>query len=82
MLAWFALGYVVQRISRVRAVEWGIARTRGVRPRVWLATVFVEPTVAILIGTMMGAAAGVPLRRSSLAQALAPRPRSSRRSPS
>lgn len=53
-LAWFALAFVTQRMARVRAIEWGIGRTRGVKRSAWLAVVFVEPVVAILLGSAIG----------------------------
>ncbi len=71
-LAWFSLGYVIQRISRVRAVEWGIARTRGIRRRSWLATVFVEPVIAIVLGTVAGVLLGVALAAALARTALGP----------
>jgi len=57
-LAWFAVALVVQRLARVRAAEWGLARLRGLRRGRWLATVFTEPALAVLLGGVLGAVAG------------------------
>jgi hypothetical protein len=58
-LAWFAEALLVQRIGRDRAGEWGLARLRGLSRRRWLASVFVEPAVAVIAGSVIGAAIGV-----------------------
>lgn len=57
-LAWFAVALVVQRLARVRAAEWGLARLRGLPRGRWLTTVFAEPALAIVLGAVLGAAAG------------------------
>ncbi|CAN5250049.1 hypothetical protein BH09ACT1_BH09ACT1_22140 [soil metagenome] len=56
-LAWFAESLVIQRIGRARAGEWGIARLRGLPRHRWLATVFLEPSIALLSGAILGAVA-------------------------
>ncbi len=53
-LAWFALAVAIQRMSRARAVEWGIGRTRGSRRSVWLETLFAEPAIAVVVGAVAG----------------------------
>jgi hypothetical protein len=58
-LAWFAQALVVQRIARNRAAEWGLARLRGLTRRRWLASIFVEPAVAVIAGSVVGAVIGV-----------------------
>ena len=57
-LAWFAVALVVQRLARVRAAEWGLARLRGLPRGRWLATVFTEPALAVVLGAVLGALAG------------------------
>jgi hypothetical protein len=58
-LAWFAEALLVQRIGRDRAGEWGLARLRGLPRGRWLASVFVEPAVAVIAGCAVGAVVGV-----------------------
>lgn len=60
-LAWFAVALAVQRIARARAAEWGLARLRGLPARRWLGSVFLEPSVAILLGGILGFASGIGL---------------------
>ena len=57
-LAWFGVALVVQRLARVRSAEWGLARLRGLSRARWLATVFTEPALAVLVGAVLGALAG------------------------
>lgn len=57
-LAWFAVALVVQRLARVRSAEWGLARLRGLTRSRWLATVFTEPALAVVLGAVLGALAG------------------------
>ena len=57
-LAWFAVALVVQRLAQVRSAEWGLARLRGLSRGRWLATVFTEPALAVLVGAVLGALAG------------------------
>lgn len=57
-LAWFAVALVVQRLARVRSAEWGLARLRGLTRARWLATVFTEPALAVVLGAVLGALAG------------------------
>ena len=57
-LAWFAVALVVQRLARVRSAEWGLARLRGLTRGRWLATVFTEPALAVVLGAVLGALAG------------------------
>jgi hypothetical protein len=71
-LAWFAIAAVIGRISRSRAPEWGIGRTRGVPRVTWLVAVFVEPTVAIVAGSVAGMAVGIGLAQAAARFGLGP----------
>jgi putative ABC transport system permease protein len=71
-LAWFAEALVIQRIARVRALEWGLARLRGLPRRRWLGTIFVEPLVAILVGGAVGFGAGQLVALTAVHAALGP----------
>ena len=71
-LAWFAQALVVQRIGRNRAVEWGLARLRGLTRRRWLASMFAEPTIAVIAGSVVGAALGVALAQLAARMLLGP----------
>jgi putative ABC transport system permease protein len=57
-LAWFGVALVVQRLARVRSAEWGLARLRGLPRGRWLAAVFTEPALAVVLGAVLGALAG------------------------
>jgi hypothetical protein len=63
---------VVQRIGRNRAVEWGLARLRGLTRRRWLASMFAEPTIAVISGSVVGAALGVALAQLAARMLLGP----------
>lgn len=71
-LAWFALAAVIGRISRSRAAEWGIGRTRGVPRLTWLVTMFVEPALAIVTGSVAGMAVGIALAQAAARLVLGP----------
>jgi hypothetical protein len=71
-LAWFAEALVVQRIGRTRAAEWGLARLRGLPRRRWLASIFIEPAVALIAGAVVGAAIGIALAQLSARVVLGP----------
>ncbi|MGT2427441.1 hypothetical protein [Amnibacterium kyonggiense] len=71
-LAWFAIAAVIGRISRSRAPEWGIGRTRGVPRATWLVAVFVEPAVAIVAGSVVGMAVGIGLAQAAARLGLGP----------
>ena len=58
-LALFTLAIVLQRVAYARAAEWGLGRLRGVPRLRWLSSVYVEPTVALLLGGVVGVWAGV-----------------------
>jgi putative ABC transport system permease protein len=60
-LAWFTVALAVQRIGRVRASEWGLARLRGLPRRRWLGAVFLEPSIALIAGAVVGFALGIGL---------------------
>jgi putative ABC transport system permease protein len=71
-LAWFAEALVVQRIGRSRAVEWGLARLRGLPRRRWLASIFVEPAVAVIVGSAVGVVVGIAVAHMSAIVLLGP----------
>ncbi|NNC12055.1 hypothetical protein HII28_09195 [Planctomonas sp. JC2975] len=71
-LAWFAEALLVQRIGRDRAAEWGLARLRGLPRRRHLASVFVEPTVAVVAGSVIGAAIGIGSAQLAVTMVLGP----------
>jgi hypothetical protein len=69
-LAWFAEALVVQRIARVRALEWGLARLRGLPRRRWLGAIFIEPLVAVVVGGLAGFGVGQLVARTAVRSAL------------
>ncbi len=71
-LAVYALAIVLQRVGRARAAEWGVGRLRGVPRRRWLASVYTEPLVALLLGLPLGFAAGIGAARLGVGWALRP----------
>jgi putative ABC transport system permease protein len=71
-LAVYALAIVLQRVGRARAAEWGVGRLRGVPRRRWLASVYTEPLVALLVGLPLGFAAGIGAARLGVGWALRP----------
>ena len=71
-LAWFAEALVIQRIARVRALEWGLARLRGLPRRRWLGAIFIEPLVAILVGAVVGYLGGQLVAVAAVRGALGP----------
>lgn len=56
--AFVGLAIVLQRLGRARGAEWGVGRLRGVPRLRWLASVYVEPAVALLAGLPVGLLAG------------------------
>ncbi|WP_344794997.1 FtsX-like permease family protein [Frondihabitans peucedani] len=71
-LAWFAVALAVQRIGRVRAQEWGLTRLRGLPARRRLATIFLEPGIALVAGGIAGFGLGTGLARVGAAILLGP----------
>jgi hypothetical protein len=61
IVAWFAQGVLAARVGRARAGEWGLARLRGLSARRRSTTVLLEPVVATLVGSAVGAVLGVLL---------------------
>ena len=59
LLAWFAEAVLVSRIGRARAAEWGLARLRGLPRRRRIGTVLIEPSVAVLVGSVVGIGLGL-----------------------
>lgn len=66
----FALAVVLQRIALSRAAEWGIGRLRGVPRRRWYTSIYVEPGAALVLGSLIGFAAGTALARASVTASL------------
>jgi putative ABC transport system permease protein len=58
-LALLAFGAVAQRLSRVRAAEWALPRLRGLPRHRRLGARLVEPLLAVVVGTVIGAAGAV-----------------------
>jgi hypothetical protein len=71
-LAWFAEGLVIQRIGRVRATEWGLGRLRGLPRRRWLGSVFLEPAIAVLLGSAAGFVLGTAASAAAARVVLGP----------
>ena len=69
-LAVFAMVVVLQRIAVARAAEWGIGRLRAVPRRRWYLSIFLEPTVALILGCLVGFAAGVGVARAAVTASL------------
>jgi hypothetical protein len=65
-LSWFAIALAVQRIARVRAPEWGLARLRGLPVRRRISMMLLEPTIALAIGALIGFAVGTLAARASV----------------
>lgn len=71
-LAWFVVALVVQRLARVRSAEWGLARLRGATRGRWLAVVFTEPVLAVVVGGVAGGSAGWAIAAAVVRSALGP----------
>lgn len=72
LLAVFALAVVLQRVGRSRAAEWSVGRLRGVRRHSWLGSVYIEATIALLLGLPVGALAGIAVARIGVDLTLRP----------
>ncbi|BDZ47885.1 hypothetical protein GCM10025867_01260 [Frondihabitans sucicola] len=71
-LAWFAEALVIQRVGRVRAAEWGVGRLRGLDRRTWLESIFVEPGIALIAGSLAGFGVGIAAAAGAASWALGP----------
>lgn len=65
-LSWFAIALAVQRIARVRAPEWGLARLRGLPMRRRMSVMLLEPGIALAVGSLVGFAVGTLAARASV----------------
>jgi hypothetical protein len=65
-LSWFAIALAVQRIARVRAPEWGLARLRGLPVRRRMSMMLLEPGIALAVGALVGFAVGTLAARVSV----------------
>jgi putative ABC transport system permease protein len=53
-MAWFSVALIAQRMAQSRAVEWGLGRLRGLSRRRRSASLFAEPAVAVVLGSLVG----------------------------